>query len=303
MLPDTAVTARQDGSSSREEPSEDASAEDLLRELRYVGEHSHTAAHLKERILAHYQPLLNRLARRYGGRGEDVEDLRQTACLGLAKAVQGYDPSRGRPFIAYLLPTVTGEIKRHFRDHTWALHTPRTAQSRRPLVRRIREELEQDLGRHPTNEEIAQEMGVTAADVEEVLLASEAYNTYSLSEPDLRGEDCGHAWERFTGVEDLGLDLAVDRQAARSALVRLTPRERHIIKRRFFDEWKQSRIAREVGCSQMHVSRLLTKALEWLRAELSDEVTAEQDEPALRSNNGSHERAHLVPQQCRRTLN
>ncbi|MEU3016807.1 MULTISPECIES: sigma-70 family RNA polymerase sigma factor [unclassified Nocardiopsis] len=254
---------------TNEGPAEDASAEELLQALEDEPEGSVTAVRLKERILDHYRPLLNRLARRYGGRGENLEDLRQTACLGLAKAIQGYDPRKGRPFIAYLLPTVTGEIKRHFRDHTWAVHTPRTAQSRRPLMRQARQDLEQHLGRHPSNKEIARKMGVTVADVEEVLLISEAYNTYSLNEPDLRGEESGLAWERFMGVEDPGLGLVVDRQAARSALVRLTPRERHIIKRRYFDEWKQARIAREVGCSQMHVSRLLSQALEWLRAELS----------------------------------
>lgn len=249
-------------------PAEDASVEELLLALREEHEGSAAAVWLKERILNHYQPLLNRLARRYGGRGETLEDLRQTACLGLAKAIQGFDSSKGRPFIAYLLPTVTGEIKRHFRDHTWAVHTPRTAQARRPLMRQTRQDLEQRQGRHPSNTEIAREMGVTVADVEEVLLVSEAYNTFSLSEPDPHGEESGFAWERFTGVEDKGLDLVVDRQAARSALVQLTPRERHIIKRRYFDEWKQARIAREVGCSQMHVSRLLSHALEWLRAEL-----------------------------------
>ena len=249
-------------------PSEDASAEELLLALRKESDGSAAAVRLKERILNHYQPLLNRLARRYGGRGEDVEDLRQTACLGLAKAIQGFDPSKGRPFIAYLLPTVTGEIKRHFRDHTWALRTPRTAQSRRPLMRQTRQDLEQRLGRHPTNEEIAREMDVTVADVEEILLVSEAYNTLSLNGPDPRGEEPGSTWERYLGMDDPGLSLVVDRQAARSALVRLAPREKLILRRRYFDEWKQSRIAREAGCSQMHVSRLLSQALQWLRAEL-----------------------------------
>ncbi|WP_049573358.1 sigma-70 family RNA polymerase sigma factor [Nocardiopsis sp. SBT366] len=259
-----------DGSGTVEEPPGDASAEEILLELRSLEEGSAAAVRLKERIVAHYRPLLNRIARRYGGRGEEIEDLRQTAHLGLVKAIQGFDPGRGKPFVSYLLPTVTGEIKRHFRDHTWSVHTPRAPQARRPFLRQARQDLEQRLCRQPSNEEIAQEMGVTVADVEETLLVSEAYNTFSLSAPDPRGEESSNALERYMGVRDPGLDLVVDRQAARSVLTRLTPRERLILRRRYFDGWKQARIAGEVGCSQMHVSRLLSGALEWMRAELSE---------------------------------
>ncbi len=246
-----------------------ASAEELLAELRCLEEGSAAADRLRERVVDHYRSLLHSIARRYGGRGEEFEDLRQTAYLGLLKAMRRFDPDRGRPFISYLIPTVTGEIKRHFRDHTWAVHTPRTAQSRRPLLRQTKQELEQRLCRQPSKQEIARSMGLTVEDVEEVLLASEAYNTLSLNEPAPRGDDSPNPWERYLGVRDPGLDLVVDRQAARSALIRLTPREKLILRRRYFDGWEQKRIAREVGCSQMHVSRLLSGTLEWLRAELS----------------------------------
>ncbi|WP_174546294.1 sigma-70 family RNA polymerase sigma factor, partial [Nocardiopsis dassonvillei] len=106
-------------------PGEDATAEELLSVLVRLGEGDPQANGLRERVMVLYQPLINKIARRYGGRGEPLEDLKQTAMVGLAKAVRGYDPDRGKPFISYLLPTVTGEIKRHFRDHTWAVRVPR----------------------------------------------------------------------------------------------------------------------------------------------------------------------------------
>ncbi|WP_376721558.1 sigma-70 family RNA polymerase sigma factor [Nocardiopsis alba] len=259
-----------DGEAPRE-PSSEASAEELLSVLTELDQEDPLAVRLRERVMAHYGPLLNRIAHRYRGRGEDVEDLRQTAHLGLAKAIRGYVPERGRAFISYLLPTVTGEIKRHFRDHTWAVHTPRDPQSRRPRMRRARGELEQRLARTPSNAEIAREMGLEVEDVEEILLVSEAYNTLSLDGPEPHGQDTSVSWHRYLGVEDHELGLVVDRVSACSALRRLPARERHILKRRFFDEWKQEHIAEEVGCSQMHVSRLLSGALNRLRRELTEE--------------------------------
>lgn len=253
------------------EPSEDASAEQLLSVLKSLDPGDPRCAELRERVMMHYQPLLNRIAHRYGGRGEQLEDLRQTAHVGLAKAIRGYSPERGKAFISYLLPTVTGEIKRHFRDHTWSVHTPRTPQSRRPEMNRIRRELEQRLARDPKPPEIAKEMGISVQEVEEVLLVSEAYNTLSLNAPEPHGEDGTTTLEESLGTEDPNLDLVVERESAREAIKVLPPRERLILKRRFFDEWKQERIAREVGCSQMHVSRLLSASLQRLRDELTEE--------------------------------
>ena len=264
------------------EPSEDASAEELLSILKSLDPADPRCAHLRERVMMHYQPLLNRIAHRYGGRGEQLEDLRQTAHVGLAKAIRGYSPDRGKAFISYLLPTVTGEIKRHFRDHTWSVHTPRTPQSRRPEMNRVRRELEQRLARDPKPGEIAEEMGISVKEVEEILLVSEAYNTLSLNAPEPHGEDGTTSLEESLGEEDHNLDLVVERESAREAIKVLPSRERLILKRRFFDEWKQERIAREVGCSQMHVSRLLSASLQRLREELTDEDagSCEEEEPS-----------------------
>lgn len=254
----------------RQEPPEDVSAEELLRVLKNLDQDDPLAERLRERVMLHYQPLLNRIARRYGGRGEQQEDLRQTAQVGLAKAIRGYDPERGKAFICYLLPTVTGEIKRHFRDHTWAVHTPRDPQSRRPQLNRTRRELEQRLTRAPTTAEIAEAMEISPREVEEVLLVSEAYNTFSLNASEPFGRDFSAKLEQRLGVDDRNLDLVVDRETVRSALQVLADREKLILKRRFFDEWTQARIAEEAGCSQMHISRLLASSLTRLREELAE---------------------------------
>ncbi|MBR8743759.1 sigma-70 family RNA polymerase sigma factor [Nocardiopsis sp. MG754419] len=256
----------------RGEPSEDASTEDLLAVMRSLEQGDPLIARLRERITRHYLPLLHRIAHRYRGRGEQVEDLRQTAHVGLAKAIRGYSPERGQEFIRYLMPTVTGEIKRHFRDHTWAVHTPRDPQTRRSEMIKVRALLEQRLAHPPTVPEIAREMGVGEQQVEEARLVSEAYNTVSLNAPEPREGGAPLTLEQHIGMEDPELDLAVERATVRPALRLLAPRERLIIKRRFFDEWTQSRIAEELGCSQMHVSRLLAATLRTLRKSLGDEA-------------------------------
>ncbi|SIO87566.1 SigB/SigF/SigG family RNA polymerase sigma factor [Nocardiopsis sp. JB363] len=256
---------------TRREPPQDASAEDLLALLKSLDQDDPLSRRLRERITQHYLPLLNRIANRYRGRGERVEDLRQTAHLGLAKAIRGYAPDRGKEFIRYLTPTVAGEIKRHFRDHTWAVHTPRDPQTRRSEMIKVRAELEQRLNHAPTVAEIAREMGITEKQVEEARLVSEAYNTVSLNAPEPREEGAPTTLEHHLGMEDHALDLVVDRATVRPALRALPWRERLIIRRRFFDEWTQSQIAEEVGCSQMHVSRLLAASLRDLRKAIGED--------------------------------
>lgn len=253
------------------EPPQNASAEELLTTLKGLDEDDPLAGRLRERITQHYLPVLHRIANRYRGRGERLEDLRQTAHLGLAKAIRGYSPDRGKEFIRYLTPTVAGEIKRHFRDHTWAVHTPRDPQTRRSEMIKVRAELEQRLNRAPTVPEIAREMGITERQVEEARLVSEAYNTVSLNAPEPREEGAPTTLEHHLGVEDPALDLVVDRATVRPALRALPWRERLIIRRRFFDDWTQSQIAEEVGCSQMHVSRLLASSLRGLRETIGED--------------------------------
>ncbi|WP_150243293.1 SigB/SigF/SigG family RNA polymerase sigma factor [Nocardiopsis quinghaiensis] len=250
--------------------SEGASAEELLSELRNLSEGDPRANRLRERVVVLYQPLINKIARRYGGRGEPLEDLKQTAMVGLVKAVHGYDPDRGKPFISYLLPTVTGEIKRHFRDHTWAIRVPRRHQENRVKLRRITGEFQQTHARTPTIAEIAEEMGISEAEVSELAQVSESYRSLSLDAPDSsdsEGQE-GARLEDHLGSEDKGLERVVERESIKPALSRLPERERRILMLRFFGDHTQSEIAERMGYSQMHVSRLLAGILEQLREEV-----------------------------------
>ncbi|OOC52854.1 MULTISPECIES: SigB/SigF/SigG family RNA polymerase sigma factor [Nocardiopsis] len=253
--------------------SEDVSAEELLSELRDLPEGDPRANRLRERVVVLYQPLINKIARRYGGRGEPLEDLKQTAMVGLVKAVHGYDPDRGKPFISYLLPTVTGEIKRHFRDHTWAIRVPRRHQENRVKLRRVTGEFQQTHARTPTIAELAEEMGISEAEVSELAQVSESYRSLSLDAPDSsdsEGQE-GARLEDHLGSEDKALERVVERESIKPALARLPERERKILMLRFFGDHTQSEIADRMGYSQMHVSRLLAGILEQLREEVSSE--------------------------------
>ncbi|SHJ44155.1 RNA polymerase sigma-B factor [Nocardiopsis flavescens] len=244
---------------------EGRSAEELLRNLKGLPEDDPGADRIQELVLELYRPLLYRIARHYSGRGEPYEDLRQTAHLGLVKAVRGYDPDRGKKFISYLLPTVTGEIKRHFRDHTWAVRVPRRHQERRGRLHRASLEFQQRNAREPRPQELAQEMNLPRAEVDELLQASEAYSALSLDLPDHKGEEGGSTLEERIGGEDDSYDLVLERESLRPAMCCLDERERALLRLRFFDDLTQSQIAEEIGCSQMHVSRLLSATLDKLR--------------------------------------
>ncbi|NKZ00957.1 SigB/SigF/SigG family RNA polymerase sigma factor [Nocardiopsis alborubida] len=244
--------------------------EELISRLRDLADDDPRADDLRERVVVLYQPLINKIARRYGGRGEPLEDLKQTAMVGLVKAVRGYDPARGKPFISYLLPTVTGEIKRHFRDHTWAVRVPRRHQENRVKLRRVTGEFQQEHARTPTIAELAHEMGLPEAEVSELAQVSESYRSLSLDAPDSSDADGqeGTRLEDHLGSEDEGLERVVQRESLKPALARLPAREREILRLRFFGDHTQSEIADRLGYSQMHVSRLLSGVLEQLREEV-----------------------------------
>lgn len=213
-------------------------------------------------------PLAEALARRYAGRGEPLEDLTQVACVALTEAVHRFDPDRGHDFAAFAVPTITGAIKRHFRDHAWAIRPPRRVQEMRPRVWLVAEELTQHLGRAPRPSEIAAALHAEVADVIEAISVDDAYSPDSL-DLQFTDEDGGTGpmpgpaelddnFERAEVLLDLG-----------PACMHLTRREQRIIYLRFYRELKQREIAEELGVSQMQVSRLLTAILAKLRARLS----------------------------------
>ncbi|GHE05437.1 RNA polymerase sigma factor [Streptomyces alanosinicus] len=222
---------------------------------------------LRDELVRLWLPMAERIAVRFRGRGEALEDLYQVAALGLVKAVDRYDPERGRAFEAYAVPTVTGEIKRHFRDHMWTLHVPRRVQDLRNRVRCATKELAQSSpGRPATVAEIAAHARLTEDEVRTGMEALECFSALSL-DAEVAGTDC-YALGDSLGDPDPGYDLVVDRVAVRPCLQALPERERTILYLRYFGGMTQSLIAQQLGISQMHVSRLLSGCFDRLRQEL-----------------------------------
>ncbi|WP_336205010.1 SigB/SigF/SigG family RNA polymerase sigma factor [Nonomuraea sp. LPB2021202275-12-8] len=246
---------------------EEMTAEELLAEMVRDGTPDSQRERLRERIVEMHRPLAMEIARRYRYRGEPLEDLLQAAYVGLMKAVNGFDPTLGHAFRGYAVVTMTGEVKRHFRDRTWAIRVPRLYQERRSELNRLVADLSQDLGRSPTVAELAAKMKITEEDVLLTLDASAAYSTLSLDAPLGTEEDAASLGDVIPEDDDT-LSTMVDREAVKPLIDALPSREKHILLLRFFGNMTQAEIAAEFGISQMHVSRILRKVLDQLRAEL-----------------------------------
>ncbi|GAA3290837.1 hypothetical protein GCM10020295_06190 [Streptomyces cinereospinus] len=210
--------------------------------------------------------MAHRIAGRFRDRGESLEDLKQVAALGLVKAIDRYDPSRGA-FESYAVPTITGEVKRHFRDRMWALRVPRRVQELRNKVRVARRELAQNPGApEPTVAEIAAHTGLTEDEVATGVEALESFSTLSL-DAELSSDEDGYSLADTLGAPDGSYDVVVDRESAKQSLRNLPERERAILYMRFFEDMTQSRIADRLGISQMHVSRLISRSCARVRDE------------------------------------
>jgi RNA polymerase sigma-B factor len=212
-------------------------------------------------LVDRFMPLARRVAMRYARTGEPLDDLLQVACVGLLKAIDRFDPECGTEFSSYAVPTIAGELRRYFRNCGWAVHLPRPDQERVLAVRSASRELTRTLGRSPTVSEIADAAGMPA---EEVLSAREievAARPTSLDAV-MSEDDMPVARAKFVGAEDDCLELVEHRAAASQGLRSLERRERQILYLRFFEDLTQAEIARRLGVSQMHVSRLLKRALE-----------------------------------------
>jgi RNA polymerase sigma-B factor len=226
---------------------------------------------LREQLTRVCLPFAGRLARRYRGRGEPLEDLEQVARLGLVKAIDRYDPERGS-FTAYAVITISGEIKRHFRDKTWGVHVPRRIQDLSLEVGHASMVLTNALSRTPTIAELADRLEITERAVLEAIESSAGYTPASLNAP-VSGGDGAAEFGDLLGSADGDLELIDDKITVARLLLRLPARERQMLAMRFYGNRTQAEIAVELGISQMHVSRLLSRALAWLReAMLSDAV-------------------------------
>jgi RNA polymerase sigma-B factor len=236
----------------------------LLRQLAGLPEHSPSRPDLRGRVVESRLPLVHHLAQRFKGRGEPMDDLVQVGTIGLLNAVDRFDPTRGG-FAAFAVPTILGEIRRHFRDRSWALRVPRRLQDLGRQVSDAREELTHKLGRSPTIQELAAQLDADPDLVLEAVDTAAVYTTVPLPSASEEGQFGS------LGVQDPSLDLVEDRVTLRPLLARLPARERSILALRFVRGMSQSQIAAEIGVSQMHVSRLLARSLASLREGLVEE--------------------------------
>lgn len=246
----------------------DDKVRELLDRLAALPEGDPRREGLRNEIVRKTLPLADRLARRFAHRGEPLDDLVQVARLGLLKATEGFDPSRGSGFIGYAVPTILGELKRHFRDKGWSMRVPRRLQEAMVTVNAAVDPLSQRLGRTPSVEDLAEHLGMEPSLVRSGIECAQAYSAMSLHTP--TEHEGGRELLDLIGNDDPGLDAAEARLAVQPLLEKLPERERNIIVMRFFNGLTQSQIAARVHLSQMHVSRLITRNLSRMREWLGD---------------------------------
>lgn len=223
---------------------------------------------VRDELVEEHAPLAHFLAGRFANRGEQRDDLVQVALVGLFKAVERFDPDRGLQFSTFATPTILGELKRHFRDRGWAVRVPRRVQELHLQLGRIVSALGQEKGRSPTPGEVAERAGVSEESVLEAMEAGSLYRLVSL-DGSVTTDDEGGELASCLGDDDPEFERVEHRAEITELLNVLPERERRIVELRFFESMTQSEIAEHVGVSQMHVSRLLTRSLERLRAEAS----------------------------------
>jgi RNA polymerase sigma-B factor len=241
------------------------SRSDERRLFRRYYEHGDVAA--REQLIRHCLPLARVLASRYSRSGESVDDLVQVASIGLIKAVDRFDPTRGNAFATYAVPSILGELKRHFRDHGWATHVPRSVQELALEVNATIDRLTVRQGRAPTPHEIATATGHTVEEVIEAMQASISFGSASLDSPPARAErESALSYVETLGEADERYELIEYRSAIASTMRAIPKRERVVLVLRFECDMTQSEIAARIGVSQMHVSRLIRRALGRLRA-------------------------------------
>ncbi len=243
-----------------------AHLEPLFGEFAALGPDHPEHAALRTKLVTGHLPVVRHIARRFAGRGEPVDDLEQAGTVGLLGAVDRFDPGRGSDFLSFAVPTITGEIRRHFRDRTWSMRVPRRLKDLQSSIAGAVGPLSQELGRAPRPSEIARRLDMPVEDVLEGLDAQQAYRSSSLEELTAGGDT---PLLDTLGSADLELEKVEYRETLAPLLDALPDRERTIIVLRFFGNKTQTQIADRVGVSQMHVSRLLAQTLGTLRERMS----------------------------------
>ncbi len=243
--------------------------DELLVRFRALPRDSHERAAACEILVERYGRLVRSCVRQYRGSPEPVEDLMQVGYVGLLKAINNFDPAFGSNLSAYATPCVSGEIKRHFRDKRWQVHVRRSAQELLLELRKATEQLTHTLGRHPNDDELMERLGCSDEDLLEARQADMVFSAYSLDAP-LTDRDDPVQLGDVLGDEDAEMEHAIDMEAVSTHWDELPEREQRILVMRFYGNLTQAEIGARLGISQMHVSRLLSRALSHLRSRLLD---------------------------------
>jgi len=241
----------------------------LLAKVRSLPRDSELRAAACAIIVDRYGKLVRSCVRQYRGSPEPTEDLMQVGYVGLLKAINNYDPEVGDSLSAYAQPCVSGEIKRHFRDKRWQIHVRRSAQELLLELRKANEDLTHQLGREPAEDELAERLGVSEDDMREARQADLVFSTYSLDAPLSDREDPALLAD-VLGDDDPGVAHTIDMESVNAHWDELPEREQRILVMRYYGNLTQTEIGDRLGISQMHVSRLLARALAHLRSKLVD---------------------------------
>ncbi|MEU7768659.1 RNA polymerase sigma factor SigF [Nocardia sp. NPDC049190] len=241
--------------------------EPLFAELAALAEDDSTREAVRAELIDRCLPLAEHIARKFSGRGESFEDLLQIARVGMIAAVDRFDPEHGATFLSFAVPTIMGEVRRHFRDYAWSVRVPRRLKEIQSTIAPTVEILSQRLGRMPRAREIAEELGADLNEVTQALIARNAYQTSSIdAAPDVDDTGSGGSSLLDTlGAEDPDFGTVENYMAVKPLLAALPEREKQVLVMRFFDSMSQEQIAQRIGCSQMQVSRILSRTLKSLR--------------------------------------
>jgi RNA polymerase sigma-B factor len=253
---------------------------EMFRRLQALEADSPAFRRQREAIVQRTLPLADHIARRFRNRGETLDDLTQAARIGLVKAVDRFDIDCGTDFLGFAVPTIMGEVRRHFRDYGWAVKVPRRLKDLQGQLNRSRAELTHRLGRSPSPTELADHLGIDRETVVEATIASSNYTTASTDLHFGRQDDERPDVTATYGVIDANLDKVLDVHTVRPLIAALPEREQTVLRLRFFENMSQTAIAAELGCSQMHVSRLLARALATIRSGVDRPVALSQPDLA-----------------------
>jgi RNA polymerase sigma-B factor len=240
----------------------------MFQRLSSLEEGTGEFSRVRDALIELNRVLVRFAARRFSGRADQTEDILQVGTIGLIKAVDRYDPDYGTEFVTFAVPTIMGEIKRFFRDTSWAVHVPRRLQELRIALAKAADALAMELGRSPTTAELAGRLRISEEEVVEAQVAANAYTASSLDVQAAEEDDDGASWANRIGCEDRALEGVENLTALKPLIAELTERERAILSMRFSADMTQAAIGAELGLSQMHVSRLLARTLATLRGRL-----------------------------------